>query len=250
METAAVIPINAAVSANTVGGTGNAITFTPLSAISAYARGQGWSFTAIADNSGPVTVAISGLAARNVKKSSALSALGSGDILNGASYQLYDDGTQLILMPARCVCPLPSNYLAARSGTYLDGNPINPVDYISPEQATRSFNAQWPRQPNFYSIEGDAIWFDPAPDAAYNFVFPYYQKFGALSSATNWLMTNTPNVYLYGTLLEAAIFLQMTEKAQFYYGLFMAACNGLQNQDSRDRHSGASLVIRNDTGSP
>ncbi len=251
METSAVIPVNAATAANTVGGTANAITFTPVTAITAYALGQCWSFPATYSNTGAVTVEISGVTpARNVLKGSALSALAANDIVIGGTYQLYDDGTELVLMPGRCVCPLPSNYLAVRTGAYYDGNPINPLEYISPEQATIGFNQQWPSQSNFFSIEGDAIWFVPAPDAAYNFVFPYYQKFGALSSATNWVMTNAPNVYLYGTLLEASIFMADWDNARTYHGLFLSACNGLQSQNSRDRHSGSTLTIRNDTGSP
>lgn len=49
----------------TVGGTANAITLTPSPAIAAYAAGQKFSFQVAATNTGAVTIAISGLAAKN-----------------------------------------------------------------------------------------------------------------------------------------------------------------------------------------
>lgn len=51
----------------TVAGTANAITLTPSPAIAAYAAGQKFSFIVGATNTGSVTVAISGLAAKAIK---------------------------------------------------------------------------------------------------------------------------------------------------------------------------------------
>ena len=63
-------------------------------------------------------------------------------------------------------------------------------------------------------------------------------------------MSNAPNVYLYGSLLEAAIFLGDDTGAQKWLRLYRAAVGALQNQDSVDRFSGSALTIRNDTGNP
>ena len=49
----------------TVGGTANAITLTPSPAIAAYVAGQTFSFSVAATNTGAVTIAISGLTAKN-----------------------------------------------------------------------------------------------------------------------------------------------------------------------------------------
>jgi len=76
-----------------VGGTGNAITLTPVPAIAAYVVGQKFSFIASAGNTGATTVAISGLAAKNITKNGA-SALGSGDISSGELVEIIYDGTQ------------------------------------------------------------------------------------------------------------------------------------------------------------
>lgn len=250
MERSQAIPIQAVVSGVPVGGTANALTLTPSGAISAYARGQTWNFVALHDiAAGGVTCNISGLGNRNVLKGSALAALGLGDIVLGQSVQLYDDGAELILMPGSGNAPLPANYLAMRS-LYLDTMPRRSLEYIGPEQLNKDFASVWQDQPTSYTIEADCLRFGTPPDSAYNVVALYYQKFGALSSATNWMMTNAPSVYLYGSLMEAAIFLGDDTASQRFLVLYRSACNALQAQDTRDRHSGSTLRIRNDTGNP
>ena len=69
-------------------------------------------------------------------------------------------------------------------------------------------------RPSAWCINGDAIDLDCPCDAAYSFVFRNRQKL-ALSGAapTNWLLTNHPDVYLFGALVEASIFFPNPEFA-------------------------------------
>jgi hypothetical protein len=85
----------------TSGGTANAQTLTPSPTITAYAAGQKFGFLPVATNtSGTVTIANSGLTARNVKKSigGAKVILAVGDIIIGIPAEVRDDGTDYILM--------------------------------------------------------------------------------------------------------------------------------------------------------
>lgn len=251
MERSYTTPIQAvtAIPVGSVGGSANAITLTPQTAIASYKAGQTWNFAATASISGAVTVNISGLGSRSVLKGSALSALATGDIVNGQNVQLYDDGTELILMPGSANAPLPPAYLSMRN-VYLDTNPRIILNPITPANANIGVDSQWPDDPAWYAIEADALRLEPPPFTSYDLVTLYWQKFGALSTATNWMMTNKPDVYLYGTLLEASIFLGDDAGALKYLKLYRGACNGLQSQDSVDRFSGGPLTIRNDSGNP
>jgi len=253
MEEQTMIPVSAvtAIPASGVGGTANVITLAPGTPIAAYALGQTWNFPAVfscADSG--VQVSISGLANRPLLKGSALAALAANDIIVGENVQLYDDGTELVLMPGTGSCPLPANYVAMRS-IYLDTNPRRPLIYVSPQQANQGFSRQWPDEPQDYTIEGDAIRLISPPDTSYNLECLFYEAVPPLAtSGTNWLMSKVPNIYLYGSLLEAAIFTGDWDSADRYFGFFKSAVNGFQSQDQRDRHSGAVLTIRNDTGNP
>jgi hypothetical protein len=77
----------------TVGGTADAITLTPSPVIGVYAAGQTFRFIASGANTTAVTVAVSGLSAKNITKNGA-TALTAGDIPSGAVVEITYDGTQ------------------------------------------------------------------------------------------------------------------------------------------------------------
>jgi hypothetical protein len=82
----------------TAGGTADALTLTPTPAITAYTAGQTFRFTAGASpNTGAATVAVSGLAAKNIYSSG--SALAAGAIEAGKQYEIVYDGTQFQIRP-------------------------------------------------------------------------------------------------------------------------------------------------------
>lgn len=83
----------------TVGGTANAITLTPSPAITAYATGQQFSFIPSAANTGATTVAISGLAAKNIFSGNA--ACIGGELTNEHIVTIQYDGTRFQLLTKR-----------------------------------------------------------------------------------------------------------------------------------------------------
>ena len=78
----------------------------------------------------------------------------------------------------------------------------------------------------------------------------YYKTFDALSgiAPTNWVITNAPDVYLYGTLLEAEPFLMNDARTQLWAQALKESINTLQEQDNKDRHSGSVLRVMNTGG--
>lgn len=146
---------------------------------------------------------------------------------------------------------LPSGYLSMRS-IYVDGSPVAPINYVTPNQREdiwMQITSQG--KPKIYTILGNNIVFSPTPDAIYTVKGWYYQKFAALvTSSTNWLMTNAPGVYLYATLLEAALYNNDDSGAMRFGAQYISMINALQSQDEQDRHSGATLTMMSDTGNP
>lgn len=59
-------------------------------------------------------------------------------------------------------------------------------------------------RPTIWAIDGTNIDFDVVLDAAYPFRLRYRQRFSLATSATNWLLTNHPDVYLAATLMWGA----------------------------------------------
>jgi hypothetical protein len=256
METSATLVIGSPVTGSTVGGTANAITLTPQTAISAYSNGQLYQFVATATNSGATTISISGLAAKSLVLGSARSALQGNEIIAGGTYNVYYDGINsvFVLMPEMAHVPLPADYLATRSWYYIWNPGINkPLTYFTPQQLNEIGATTYSSPPEKYTIEADAIRFAPIPDATYYAPMLYYKKFPALATApgnTNWLMQNAPGVYLNAALFEAKMLLQDDAGMSRYHRRLSSHISSLSGQDDLDRHSGASLTISNLSGNP
>ena len=80
----------------------------------------------------------------------------------------------------------------------------------------------------------------------------FYKKFDNLSAstATNWLITNAPDIYLYGSMLEAEPFIMNDERVPSLWAqvCFRQGVSDLQEQDNKDRHSGSALRVMNTGG--
>lgn len=140
---------------------------------------------------------------------------------------------------------LPTGYVETRR-IYLTGSPLLMLEYRAPPQFWGEVKAATTGQPSTYTIEGDSIVFGPAPDATYTGKHLYYKKLPALSSATNTLFTDNPDLFLYGALMHAAPFTGAEDAArmQMFAGLFETAVARAQQQSDRSRYSGAPLVMR------
>lgn len=127
----------------TVGGTANAITLTPSTAIAAYTAGQRFRFVVGSDNtSGTVTAAVSGLTAKNVNKviGKTIVALGVGDLPAGSLADIEYDGTQFELMNVRpysqgaSISASATTDLTGSTGDYLHITGTTTITAVTLEQ--------------------------------------------------------------------------------------------------------------------
>jgi|TARA_R110002020_G_scaffold86244_3_gene212537 hypothetical protein len=144
---------------------------------------------------------------------------------------------------------LPSGYLQMRE-IHLSTTPVVSLAYITPEIMYRIRAGSTSGKPNSYTIVGDNILFGPTPDGAYDYSMTYYKAFDALAdnAPTNWLVLNAPDLYLYGTLLQAEPFLMNDERVPLWERGVRQVINDLQQQDDKDRHSGSEMRVMNTSG--
>ena len=144
---------------------------------------------------------------------------------------------------------LPTGYLQMRE-IHLATSPIASLSYVTPEIMYRIKAGSTSAQPNSYTILGENILFGPTPDGVYAYSMTYYKALDALSDAapTNWAILNAPDLYLYGTLLQAEPFLMNDERVPLWERGFRQAISDLQEQDNKDRHSGSEMRVMNTSG--
>ena len=143
----------------------------------------------------------------------------------------------------------PTGFLYARR-LYLDISPKQDVDYLAPDRFWQSTEAQLSTtgKPKLFTIESTNFTFAPSPDDTYTGKLLYYAKLTGLSSSntTNWIITNAPQLYLYGCLLEFYIYTRNDAEIQKYAQLFSGAINSMNNQDRAMKHSGSDISAHPD----
>ena len=144
---------------------------------------------------------------------------------------------------------LPTGFIQMRN-LQINTSPIVPMQYVTPEIYDRLYGSTESGTPQMYTIIADEIQLGPIPGSVQTIEMLFYKKFDALTSvaATNWMITNAPDIYLYGCLLEAEPFIMNDPRVQLWATAFKQAIADLQDQDNKDRHSGSALRVMNTSG--
>lgn len=142
---------------------------------------------------------------------------------------------------------VPAGLINVRSMSIPNVQPA--IKYVSPDMYQSLFSDGRSASPYNYTIIGDQFYFGPIPDAGYSVTIVYESTVPALSDSqtSNIVLEKWPNVYLWGSLKEAANFSRDKE--------YEAICeaNFLQAVDDANRlewSSAGPLRIRTDTFTP
>jgi len=143
-------------------------------------------------------------------------------------------------------------YTTFTAGTISDNvnNIIHPLNYVTPQLLPRINAGSITGIPEAYTMRAGYILMGPVPSSSYTMEIDYYAKVAALSDAapTNTMLTNNPDIYLYGALLEAEPFLMNDARAQTWSQAFFKAIQDIQLQDDKDSHSGNAMRVMNTGG--
>jgi len=129
----------------------------------------------------------------------------------------------------------------------INTDPIKRLEQVSLDKADdlRSSNSS-SGTPAYFAITGNNIELIPTPNDTKTIEIIYYAKITALSSTntTNWLLDNYPDIYLYGTLVQAEPFLMNDERLGTWGTLLSKAQEELRVSDERSQTEGGTLVMR------
>lgn len=241
MEKTAVIPIGPGLDGGTSGGTANAQTVT-LDVAPTLSRGLSITFTAGFTNTGATTLNANATGATAIRKGNNRDELSADDILIDGIYTVYYDGTYYVLMPSDGVCPLPSRFLGHK-GAYLQARAqvltFAPTSSINPYMYGAVAGV-----PLRFAVEGSALRFEPLPDQNYKLRFTYYERPEPLVTALNDVFRDAPGIYLFGTLLELALYLPSPERAASYLSQYKSALDGYAASKAAAATSYAPMRVR------
>jgi hypothetical protein len=132
----------------------------------------------------------------------------------------------------------------------VDLTPVIVLEYLTPEEISqRRIVMGGTGKPYYFTTIGGAtnqLEVLPSPDSTYTSSIVYYTRIASLSdSATsNWLLAAHPDIYLFGTLVEAEPYLKNDERMPMWTTRLDKALNALGLQGQRERHTASGLRMR------
>lgn len=143
---------------------------------------------------------------------------------------------------------LPSDFQSMRRVriSSVTGQPR--LEYMSGTQLDefRYANDDGSDQPKYFTIIGSELELAPTPDSNYTIEMIYRKNIPALTSGntTNWLLSLAPDLYLYGTLLEAAPYLKNDARIAVWGSGFSTARDDLNALNLTSEFNAGPATVR------
>lgn len=126
----------------------------------------------------------------------------------------------------------------------INTNPVTALSYMSPQDMDRIYGGKTGK-PLFYAIVADTLQLAPIPDGTYNVEIDYYASItGLATTATNFLLTKAPDIYLYGSLLHSAPYVHDDKRITIWLKLYERAMARIMLEDKMKIYSGSVLEMR------
>jgi len=143
---------------------------------------------------------------------------------------------------------LPADWIETIRLSVATGSGPATLDLISRQamQDKRTGASDVGGVPRYYAHTAGQLELYPTPDDTYTLTLDYLAKIPALSDSntSNWLLTNAPDIYLYGSLLHSAPYLVEDPRLQVWAQLYSAAVARLNDESEQARLSGSGLTMK------
>lgn len=151
------------------------------------------------------------------------------------------------LVAAQSYLALPSGFVDPIQLT-IKTTPVRRIQVVSPYEleAVRAHDTSGIPKAGY--ARGTAFELGPVPGDTHEYELLYWAGVTALSDAapTNWLLTNCPNLLLYGALIEAALYMDDEGSATRWATAYDRARMEVRRHQWRARSGGGPLRVRPD----
>lgn len=114
-----------------------------------------------------------------------------------------------------------------------------PLDYVEYDQFNKLKGSNLTGNPRYFTMVDGKFMIYPAAtvNAPINLEISYFKKISSLSDivTTNWLLTKSPDLYLFGALVEADPYLQKDGRVMLWAGKLEKAMEGMRIEGERSK---------------
>lgn len=144
---------------------------------------------------------------------------------------------------------VPTDFLELVS-MEINSTPPTPVQFLPNDTEAVAYTSSG--TPKFVSIVGattpgtECFRFSPAPSGTMTATIEYYATITFFSGdgVTNWILTDHPQLYLYGSLLQAAAFLKDDPRVPMWQAGYAEALDAVKREGRRTRWGANSMTVR------
>lgn len=142
---------------------------------------------------------------------------------------------------------MPTDFLEMRKLS-ITTSPSQELTYLTPGIMDVRYPTPNSGRPFHYTVVAGQLKFEVTPDHAYTMEMVYYVRVPALtnSATTNWLLTNHPDVYLYGALAEGEAYKKSDPRITLWKTLYQSGIDQILGADQRKRWGGSTLQMTPD----
>lgn len=131
---------------------------------------------------------------------------------------------------------IPSDLLSVKSLVLTSTAPVQPLVFLTEDELdAKKYTYRSTGKPLYFALVGNQIEVLPAPDTGYTAEVTYVATLAKLSDSntSNWVLARHPDVYLYGSLLQAAPYLRDDERVGLWSSQYQAAMEDMLVQNER-----------------
>lgn len=138
---------------------------------------------------------------------------------------------------------LPSDFMEMRN-IQINSDPVIALEYVTPQEADKIRARRLQGKPQFFSVVANRLELIPPPQEPYNVEMVYFAKVPELggTTLTNWLLERHYDVYLYGSLVQGALYLK--DDPGSWATLFDSALEEIKVEDQRGQFHGTTPQMR------
>lgn len=145
--------------------------------------------------------------------------------------------------------PVPVDFMELVSA-YLNTSPVTPLNFMPAESIAKY--ATGTDTPKYISMGGsnaggqETFRFAPVPSGSNTATIEYYARlpFFPNDTATNWILTDHPNLYLYGSLFHLYAYIKDMEAAQGAMSLYQGHLADVKSAGKRTRWGANGMTVR------
>lgn len=146
--------------------------------------------------------------------------------------------------------PMPDDWLETRTLRLADPtNGQQLLEYVGEQEWDDLETQGLTGTTRYYTIINGEFQVLPEPSSSLTYIHRYYAKIPALSDSatTNWLLTKSPDLYLYSSLLAAEAYLKDDDRLPVWKSIQDEIIDAMNLESERAKRSAVRLVARKRT---